>query len=150
MRRSRRFTGDEGSASLEFITVGMILLVPLVYLVVALGSIEAGSFGVEGAARQGARVFVQSETGRDAAANAGVAIGDALADYGLSPAQATVRVTCAPHPRDCLARRGFVSVRVSASVPLPLVPAVVTSKLPLSVPLEATATQQVSRFWGAG
>ncbi len=47
-RRSRRVLTDEGgSASLEFITVGLILLVPLVYLIVALGTIQSQALGVE-------------------------------------------------------------------------------------------------------
>ena len=47
--------GDEGSAALEFILVGLVLLVPLVYLIVALGSIQGQSLGVETGARQLAR-----------------------------------------------------------------------------------------------
>src|ERR687898_866630 len=57
MRRSS-ISSDRGSASLEFLTVGIILLVPLVYLVLALAAIQAGALGVEGAARQAARVAV--------------------------------------------------------------------------------------------
>ncbi|MCU1535011.1 MAG: hypothetical protein JWR53_1492 [Glaciihabitans sp.] len=150
MLPSKRWRDDRGSASLEFITVGLILLLPLVYLVLALAAIQAGSFGVEGAARQGARVFVQASRPTDAAAAASVAIGDALADYGLDPDTATVKVTCAPKASVCLDRRSFVTIRVTATVPLPLVPPAISAKLPLAVPLEATATQQVSRFWGAG
>ena len=60
MQRSRPWTdaGERGSASLEFLTVGMILLVPLVYLVLALAAIQGGSLAVEGAARHAARVAV--------------------------------------------------------------------------------------------
>ena len=38
-RRSRSMTDDDGSAALEFIAVGVILLVPLVYLIIALGAV---------------------------------------------------------------------------------------------------------------
>ena len=55
MPRWRRWADESGSASLEFITVGMLLLVPIVYLVLALSSLENASFGVEGAARQASR-----------------------------------------------------------------------------------------------
>ena len=57
-RRLSRLAQEHGSASLEFLTVGIILLVPLVYLVLALAAIQAGALGVEGAARQAARVAV--------------------------------------------------------------------------------------------
>ena len=63
MPRSRRWIeAEDGSASLEFITAGMLLLLPLVYLVLTMAAIQAGAFAVEGAARQAARVYVQSGT----------------------------------------------------------------------------------------
>lgn len=48
---------ESGSASLEFVTVGVILLVPLVYLVLAVAAIQAGVLATEGAARHAARVY---------------------------------------------------------------------------------------------
>jgi len=58
-----------------------------------------------------------------------------------------VAVTCAPDPSRCLTRLGTVTVDVGISVALPLVPPGLTIDAPLAIPLEATATQQVSRFW---
>jgi hypothetical protein len=40
-----------------------------------------------------------------------------------------------------------VTVTVAVEVALPLVPPGLSVDVPLTVPLEATATQQVSRFW---
>ena len=51
---------DEGSAALEFILVGLVLLVPIVYLIVALGLIQGQSLGVETGARQLARTIAES------------------------------------------------------------------------------------------
>ncbi|CAN5232887.1 hypothetical protein BH11ACT4_BH11ACT4_12010 [soil metagenome] len=150
MRRSKRWAADDGSASLEFVTVGMILLLPLVYLILVVAAVQAGALATESAARQAARVFVQSTDSAAAQAAASTAIGFALADHGIDPAAATVAVTCSPRPGACLTRRGFVTVTVDIAVPLPLAPAVLTGGFPLSIPLHATATQQVSRFWGAG
>jgi len=148
---SNRWTAlsDDGSASLEFLTAGFILLLPIVYLILTVSSIQAGSLAVEGAARQAARVFVQADDTTEASDRAEQAIRFALADYGIDAASATVVVTCQPDPDDCLSRRGFVTVAVQTSVPLPLVPRVLTLDQPLGIPLSATATQQVSRFWGA-
>jgi len=148
---SNRWTAlsDDGSASLEFLTAGFILLLPIVYLILTVSSIQAGSLAVEGAARQAARVFVQANDTTEASDRAEQAIRFALADYGIDAASATVAVTCQPDPDDCLARRGLVTVAVQTSVPLPLVPPVLTLDQPLGIPLSATATQQVSRFWGA-
>ena len=147
MRPSKRWTDDAGSASLEFVTVGMIMLVPLVYLVLAVASIQAGAFAVEGAARQAARVFVQARDVGAAQASAQRALTFALADHGIA-APASIAVACRPRPSACLTRQGFVTVSIDLTVPLPLVPPVLIGDFPLAVPLHATATEQVSRFWG--
>jgi hypothetical protein len=147
MQRWKHLTNDDGNASLEFITAGMILLVPLVYLVLVMAAVQAGSLAVEGAARQAVRVFVQAHTLAEAQQQAERAIQFGLNDYGLDAADATVSVTCQPKPDECLTRLGTVTVDVAVSVRLPLVPSVVSVDLPLAVPLKATATEQVSRFW---
>jgi hypothetical protein len=158
MPRWRRWTDrlaaltaeQRGTASLEFITVGMILLIPLVYLVLAVAAIQGGALAVEGAARQAARVFVQAQTREEASARAERAVAFALADADIVDPRAAISIVCSPDPSDCLTRRGTVTVTVSIRVPLPLVPAALDFDSPLAVPLEASATQQVSRFWGAG
>ena len=148
MRQLRRWATDDGSASLEFITAGFVLLLPLVYLVLTMSAIQAGAFAVEGAARQAARVYVQADTIAEANAAAARAVEFALADYGLSTDQVTVTITCRPDPADCLQRRGFVTVTVATTVPLPLVPPVLDIDVALAVPVQSEATQQVSRFAG--
>ncbi|HEY5230317.1 MAG TPA: hypothetical protein VIJ11_05450 [Galbitalea sp.] len=150
MRPSRLFLDERGSAALEFITAGFLLLIPLVYLVVAMAAIQGGALSVEGASRQAARVFVQAPNAGEAQARAQTAVDFALDDFGLGSAGSTVKITCRPNPSVCLTRRGFVTVTVTASVSLPLVPSALPFSAPLSVPLSATSTEQVSRFWGAG
>lgn len=151
MQRWKRWTesltqGQTGSASLEFISAGVLLLVPLVYLVLALGALQAGSFATEGAARQAARVFVEAEDQATAQSRAQQAVQFALADHGLESAVSSVRIVCAPDPSQCLTRLGTVTVHVSVDVPMPLVPQSLSVTAPLAVPMEARATQQVSRF----
>lgn len=149
MPPSRRWTDDEGSAALEFVTVGMILLLPLIYLVLVVAAVQAGTLAAEGAARQAARVFVQSDDPGSAAAAAETAVAFAMSDHGIRQA-AVIGVTCRPRPAACLTRRGFVTVTIDLTVPLPFAPPVLGGGFPLSIPLHATATQQVSRFWGSG
>ncbi len=150
MLHSKRCADDSGSASLEFITAGMILLVPLVYLVLVMSAVQAGALAVEGAARQAARVYVQSATPAEATGAAQRAIQFALTDYGLDAHSAVVSVSCSPTPGNCFTRQGFVTITVATTVTLPMAPAVLSRSLPLAIPLSATATQQVSRFWGSG
>ena len=149
MQLSNRFASERGSASLEFITVGLVMLVPLVYLVLTMSSIQAGALAAEGAARQAARVFVQAQTLEQANAAASSAVQFALDNHGVDASDAAVTITCAPDPGDCLARKGFVTVQVAIAVDLPLAPPVLTGNFPLQVPLDAAATQQVSQFTGS-
>ncbi|WP_308465272.1 hypothetical protein [Rathayibacter soli] len=143
----RRVREEDGSSSLEFITMGLLLLVPLVYLTLAVASIQGAALAVEGAARQAARVYVQAPTTADADARAERAVDFALADYGLDSGQAQISVSCAPDPDHCLTRTGAVTVTVQVRAPLPLVPSVLDLQQTASVPLQATGTQTVSRFW---
>lgn len=145
----RHWTDDRGSSSLEFVTVGLVLLVPLVYLVIAMAAIQGAALAIEGAARQAARVFVLAPDLARAEASATRALQFALADHGIEATTASMTVTCTPSPANCLARRSFVTVTVDIDVPLPLVPPVIVGDFPLAIPLSATATQQVSRFAGA-
>lgn len=149
MRSSRRWTEDTGSASLEFISVGMLLLVPIVYLVLTLSALQCAALAVDGAARQATRIFVQADSVGDARSAASRAIEVTLADYGVGAAGASVAISCRPQPSACLTRRGFVTFTITVVVPLPLAPPVLDLGLPSGLPVSATATEQVSRFWGS-
>lgn len=144
-----RAAADDGSASLEFITAGMLLLIPLVYLIVALATIQSAALATEGAARHAARVFVQAPDAAAGSAAAARALELALADHGVAAETVDITISCQPNPTACHTRRGWVTVEVSARVPLPLVPDALDLRTPLAVPIAAAATQQVSRFWGA-
>ncbi|WP_354498301.1 hypothetical protein [Mycetocola sp. 2940] len=145
-RIRRLLTKEDGSAALEFVTNGLLLLVPLVYLVLALAAVQAGALAAEGAARQAARVFVQASNAEEAAARATRAIDFGLADYGIAPEAASVEVTCTATP-SCPSRNAVVTVTVRVDVALPLVPDVLDLSQAASVPVQASARQQVSRFW---
>ncbi|QEO16280.1 TadE family protein [Agromyces intestinalis] len=136
---------DTGSASLEFLTVGLLMLVPLVYLVLAVSAIQAGSLGVEGAARHAARVAVLTADDPRAAVERAVHV--SLDDYGITAGEASVTLDCDPGCREPGAR---VRVDVVARVALPLVPELPGLEQVGSVTVQGTATQTVSRFAGAG
>ena len=148
MPRSNRLSSDGGTASLEFIVGGVLLLVPIVYLVLTLGTIQSAALAAEGGARQAARVYVVSATAADGRAGVETAVEFALADHGVDASSVDVRITCTPAPTECHTPRGLVTVAVALEVPLPLVPAMFGGKL--TVPIQASTTQQVSRFWSPG
>jgi hypothetical protein len=120
-----------------------------VYLVLTLSALQSAALGVDGAARQATRVFVQGDSAGDSRSDAARAIEVTLADYGVDAGDASVVISCRPHPTACLTRRGFVTITIGVVVPLPLAPPVLDLGLPAGLPVSATATEQVSRFWGS-
>lgn len=147
--RLSRVFDDSGSASLEFLTVGVLLLVPLVYLVLVLGQIQHAVLGLEGGARHAARTVATADSRDVGMAAADRALRVALADAGLASDAVDVVISCAPQPDACDTPRGTVTVRVAASVPLPFAPPVLGLDVGLAVPISAVATQPVSAFRGA-
>ena len=136
---------ERGSASLEFITAGLLLIVPLVYLVLTLAQLQAATLAAEGAVRQAVRVFVTAPSISQARVQAAAAIDDALADLHLSPSQAKTAVTCTPQPRDCLASASWVTTRTTIAVPLPLIPSMFGLDEYARVSVSAEATERVAR-----
>lgn len=134
---------DRGSAALEFIAVGVLMLVPLAYLMIALGSVQAQTLGIESAARFAARTVAE---GRDPADTVRV-----VADqYGIDPSSLDVTVSCTPVPSPCPAAGSTVALTLRTEVPLPFVSAVFGLDRITSVPIEASAAHKVSRFWTGG
>lgn len=141
---------DEGSAALEFITVGVILLVPLAYLVITLGAIQESLLGVEAAARHTARVIGQSGDVDSAAANSDAVLASVIEEYGMDAASVEVSMSCTPAGAICPSAGATVIVTVSTHVSLPFVPPIFGLDQAASIPLEAAAAQKVSRLWGTG
>ncbi|WP_405218039.1 TadE/TadG family type IV pilus assembly protein [Agrococcus sp. Ld7] len=149
LARSRRTLRDEGgSASLEFLTVGVLLIVPLVYLVLTLGQIQHAVLGVEGGARHAARVIAQAGTHDEGLAAADRAIRVAMADAGVAHDAVSVSISCEPHADACATRSGSVTVLIATSVPLPMAPTGLELGAGLGVPVSAQAVQPVSAFGG--
>ncbi|WP_394253309.1 hypothetical protein [Arthrobacter pityocampae] len=137
-----RLEDEGGSAVVEFVFLGVLLLVPVVYLVLTVGQLQGGSFAVVGAADQAAKVYVDAATPQEADARAREAARIALADFGFGPEQAEVDIACSG---DCLAPGTTVTVVVRLEVPLPLVPAIAGTH-PSAATVDATSTQIVERF----
>ncbi len=145
------FRDDErGSAALEFIVGGVVLLVPIVYLVVALGNVQAQALGVESAARHVARAVASAESTHDADARAAAVLDAIVAEYDIDADALEVDVSCVDAARECPAAGATVRVAITASVALPLVPPVLGLDQATRVGVESSAVQKVSRFWKEG
>lgn len=137
---------DEGTAVIEFLGVALLLLVPVVYLVLVLGRLQAGAFAVDGAAREAARAFVTADDAAVGSDRAVAAIALALDDQGLDPAHAEQSLTLTCQTAACLVPGSAVTATVQVPVDLPFVPGFLRDVVPLSVPVTAHATATVDAF----
>jgi Flp pilus assembly protein TadG len=140
---------ERGSAALEFILVGMLLLVPLVYLIVALGLIQEQSLGAQAGARHIARALATSEDADAARGSADRILRAVVDEYALEADAVEVSLDCLPAGTACPEAGATLVVTVSTRVTLPLVPPVLGLDRVASIPIEAAAVQKVSRFWEA-
>lgn len=143
MRPWRRLIADDsGSAPLEFLGAGVVLLVPLFYLVLTLGHIQAQSLGVEAVARQVARVVAQDPS---QAANMPALAASIAQQYGVDPGLLSVAMDCGGAPQ-CPEPGGIVTISVTATVGLPFIPAMIGDAGPIGVGVSAHSSQKVSQY----
>jgi hypothetical protein len=115
--RRRAVDLEQGTALLEVLVLGVGLLVPLLYAVVSVMSVQSASYAATSAAREAARAYVTSATPAQGSARARTATRLVLADAGV--AVVAPRVRCVG---GCLTPGSRVDVTVTVAVALPLVP----------------------------
>lgn len=134
---------EDGSAVVEFVFLGLLLLVPVVYFVLTVASLQGASFAAAGAADHAAKAFAQARDEASARAAAEASVRVAMADFGLAEGAARLEVACDRSP--CLQAGAAVRTAVRVEVPLPLTP--VGPGFGLTVGrVDAAATQIVGRF----
>lgn len=138
-------TQERGSALVELTWLGVLLLIPMLWIVLSVFDVQRGAFGVSGAARAAGRAYVLAPTDAVGQVRAEAAARQALADQGLAGAPVAVTVSCTPYPHDCHQGTSVVTVRVSTRVQLPLLPAVLGGGAP-SFALDARHTVPVGQY----
>ena len=148
MRRPRRsrLSEDRGSASLEFLTLGTLLIVPLAYLMLTLSSLQGASIAAESAARNAARLLAADPAAADTQALAEATIALAAADHGFDAKLVEQTVECRGPDPSCTAPGSVLAVTVTIAVPLPFASSLTDSATPISVPTSATSSFAVTRF----
>jgi Flp pilus assembly protein TadG len=124
---------DAGSAIVEFVFVAVIVMVPLVYLVAAVATVQRNQLAVTQAARNAGRAFATSDTSGQARQRVRAAVRLALADQGL-PDDAQLRFVrsgapctdAAIEPR--LSAGAEFTVCVTRHVRLPAIPTVLAGR----------------------
>jgi Flp pilus assembly protein TadG len=122
--------GDAGNAIVEFVFVAVIVLVPLVYVVVGVATVQRSRLAVSQAARDAGRAFATSESESVAAQRVRVAVRLAMTSQDLSDdaevrfvAAGSACTSAAVEPR--LAPGAEFAVCVTRRVDLPGVPTLV-------------------------
>lgn len=132
---SRNWRGDEGSAVIEFTVLVTLVLVPIVYLVLAVMQVQAAAFAVTQGAREAGRAFAQADTAVQARADARAAVELALADQGFRAGAHVLSIDCSA--RDCLTPGSQVTLRVDLRVRLPFLPGSMGETTVGSIPVTA-------------
>jgi hypothetical protein len=127
--------------------LGVLLLLPVVWIVLSVFEVQRGAFAVSGAARAAARAYALAPTDAVGQARAEAAARLALADQGVGDLPLTVDISC--DVPDCHAPGAVVTVRIDSRVDLPLLPAALGGSAP-GFALDATHTVPIGTFRDAG
>ena len=136
---------ERGSALVELTWLGLLLLVPMLWIVLSVFEVQRGAFGVSGAARAAGRAYALAPDDTVGRARAEAAARQALADQGLAEAPLRLQVSCTPYPANCHSGTSLITVRVLSRVDLPLMPDALGGEAP-SFALEASHTVPIGQF----
>ncbi len=135
-RLARRLRDDDsGNAILEFHYLGILVLVPLVYIMLSVLSVQQGSYGVTQAAREAGRVYVRTGDADLARFAAQVALDDQDVD---APMRLDIDGDYVPGAE--------ISVVVRTVVPLPGLPDFLTEGANAAIPVEAVHVVVVDTY----
>jgi hypothetical protein len=125
---------ERASAIIEFVFVAVLVLVPLIYLIVAVAVVQRSRLATTNAARDVGRAIATSATAGQAEVRAQAALRAALHGQGLTPAEVELRYVDAgadcrsPATVPSLAPASVFAVCVIRHQPLPAVPTVLSGR----------------------
>ena len=139
---------EQGSALVELTWLGILLLVPLLWIVLSVFEVQRGAFAVSGAARAAGRAYALAPNDALGRAHAEAAARQVMADQGVGEQPLGLVVSCAP-AGDCHAPGATITVDLRSRVDLPLLPDVLGGGAP-SFALDATHSVPVGQFRDTG
>jgi hypothetical protein len=140
-----RHSGERGSALVELSWLGILLILPMLWIVMSVFEVQRGAFGVSAAARAAARAYALAPDDSTGLVRARDAARVALADQGLHDVTPEVDVSCSPYPRNCHQGTSVITVSVHSRVVLPLMPTALGGNRP-SFALDASQTVPIGQF----
>jgi Flp pilus assembly protein TadG len=126
---------DDGSAVLEFVTVAVLFMVPLVYVLLTVFAVQRAAFAVSAAAREAGRAYVTDDAASDAGTRARTAADMALDDQLPGSPEADLTIDA-----NGLTPGAAVTVTVTYRVRLPFSGGAAT------IPVTATHVATVDRY----
>jgi hypothetical protein len=133
---------ERGTATVEFVWLTILLLVPFVYVLIAAFDTQRASYAVSAASRSAARAYLMAADPTSGEQRAQVAAEVALNDQGVD---ADVQISCLPSPADCLQPGSSVRVVVRTVQPLPLTPSVLGDQLG-GISVDSTHTESFGTY----
>ena len=128
---------EHGSALVELTWLGLLLLIPLVYVVITLVTVQRSAFGATEAARAAGRAYVLAPDVDTAESRAYEAARIAMQDQGVGLSPSDVHLVCHPSPASCLQPGSTVEVRLDLDVALPMLPSVM-GRSPASIAVSSS------------
>jgi Flp pilus assembly protein TadG len=140
---------EAGNAVLEFVVLTAFLMIPLVYIIIAVLQVQGSAYGVTEATREAGRAFVEAKTSSDAFSQACTAATVALRN------NSAIRFDCASQLQvSCIAPSGCsanltpgqtIRVEIDVDVGLEFLPRAVFGQ-PLTVRLHAVHDEVVDQY----
>lgn len=135
--------GEQGSALIEFLVIGLLLTLPVFYLVITLARLQAGAYAVAAAARESSRMFVTADSDALAQSRSLAAASMAFADQGF-PGEGNVQMRCSKQP--CLSPDSVIQGVTDLDVELPLIPDFLRGVVPSSIHLHSRHVEVVDHY----
>jgi hypothetical protein len=146
-RRGRsRQDRDAGTATVEFVLVGLLMMVPITYGLLTALQVQRTAFAAVEAARAGARAFITAPSSSAGRQRAQQAVDLALRDQGVPAHDGQLRITCSTTP--CLTPGGTIGVAVSSTVYLGWLPTFLRGGAggTVGIPVQAVHVETVDPF----
>lgn len=109
---------ERGYALIEALLVGLILIVPLIWVLTAAASLHRSALASASAVREAGLAASRAATATEATTHARSALGRALSERGLDPSRARVQLSW----RNPLGRAGAVEVKLETAVDVIRIP----------------------------
>lgn len=118
----RRVRDERGSGLIELVWLGLLLLIPLVWIILSVFEVQRGAFATSGAARAAGRAYSLAATDAEGRHQAQAVARQTLDDQGAEGMPLEVSVSCTPVPANCHAPGSIITVRINSRVDLPWLP----------------------------